>query len=100
MEWTEVTDQYAGLFFRAAGEGSAEFGTIQEENSPRLTSVNGRLVINSPAASVVFPVNGGVSPTVSVGATGGASHWGMSFTASSGEVRPRNTAMRIWMRTN
>lgn len=98
MEWIEITEQYAGLFFRAAGEGSAEFGSIQEENIPRITNVNGRLVLTSAVASVVVPAVGGISPIVSVGATGANSHWGLSFTVSSGEIRPRNTAMRIWIR--
>lgn len=98
VEWTEITEQYAGLFFRAAGEGAAEFGSIQEENIPRLTNVNGRLVLTSSMASVTVPADGGVSSTVSAGATGGNSHWGLSFTVSAGEVRPRNTATRIWMR--
>lgn len=99
VEWTEITEQYAGLFFRAAGRGSAEFGSIQEENFPRLTNVNGRLVLATAIASIEIPAYGGVSQTVSVGAAGAAQHWGMSFTTSSGEVRPRNTATRIWMRT-
>lgn len=99
MEWTEITAQYAGLFFRAAGEGSAEFGSVQEENIPKLTNVNGRLVLTSPTSSVAIPVNGGTTPALSVGATGAQTHWGLSFTVSSGEVRPRNTAVRVWMRT-
>jgi len=31
MEWTDVTTEYAGLFFRAEGGQSAKFGEIQAE---------------------------------------------------------------------
>jgi hypothetical protein len=39
VEWKDVTSDYAGLFFRAEGGGSAAFGSIQYENSPRLIEV-------------------------------------------------------------
>jgi hypothetical protein len=32
VEWKDVTSDYAGLFFRAEGRGSATYGQIQEEN--------------------------------------------------------------------
>ncbi len=99
VRWSDITAEYAGLFFRAEGGGSANFGNIQDENSPRLTSVNGRLVLNTAVDSILVTANNAPSPILSAGATGAASHWGLSFTVSSGEVRPRNSAVRIWMRT-
>ena len=46
FNWTDVTSTYAGLFFRAEGGGSEKFGSVQQDNSPRLESVY-RHVINS-----------------------------------------------------
>ncbi|XP_037036061.1 uncharacterized protein LOC119074162 [Bradysia coprophila] len=98
--WQEITSQYAGLFFRAVGEGSAAFGVTQLENSPRLTDVGtarlpgfvNQIPIQPTGSwSVSLPV-GEPNPSASV-------HFGLSFAVRSGEVRPRNTAMRIWIRT-
>ncbi|KAJ6639569.1 Macrophage mannose receptor 1 [Pseudolycoriella hygida] len=99
VDWTEITEDYAGLFFRVAGEDAGEFGTVQEENSPRLTRVQGQVETASAPAVNIAP-SGLPSAQVSSGWTGSASHWGMRFTVSSGEVRPRNTATRVWMRAN
>lgn len=99
VQWSEITAEYAGLFFRAAGGSSAEFGSIQAENSPRLIGVRGRLVLSTAVSSIVVNANDAWSATLSAGATGATNHWGLSFAVSSGEVRPRNTAMRIWVRT-
>ncbi|XP_037047875.1 uncharacterized protein LOC119082462 [Bradysia coprophila] len=100
VEWTDITEQYAGLFFRAEGAGSLAYGTIQAEQCPRLTMVQGRIVTGTAISSVAVPAAGGSTPILSAGATGAASHWGLMFTVSGGEVRPRNAAVRIWMRTN
>ena len=49
LQWTEVTQQYAGLFFRAEGNGSLPFGQIQNDNAPHLISVESkRTNTNSP----------------------------------------------------
>ncbi len=40
FSWTDITSEYAELFFRAEGAGSESFGTPQEGDSPRLTAVN------------------------------------------------------------
>lgn len=98
VKWSEITAEYAGLFFRAEGGDSEQFGDIQAGSSPRLTSVRGRLVLSTAVAAITLNANGLASPTLSAGATGAANHWGLSFTVSSDEVRPRNTAMRIWKR--
>lgn len=98
VEWTEITAEYAGLFFRAVGGNSSAFGSTQQDNSPRLTNVD---TANLSTANFDIKVisNGTRSPSVSSGASGDWTHWGLSFTVSSGEVRPQNTAVRIWMRT-
>ncbi|KAG4069888.1 hypothetical protein HA402_009595 [Bradysia odoriphaga] len=101
VQWTQITSQYAGLFFRAEGGTSAQFGQTQTESSPRLTNVRGRIAMSAATAtaSITVPATGFASPNLSVGATGANNHWGMSFTVSSAEVRPRNSAIRIWRRS-
>ncbi len=98
VKWSNITAEYAGLFFRAGGGSSGSFGTIQAENSPRLTSVRGRLELSTSVASISVTANNAPSPALSAGATGGTNHWGLSFTVSPGEVRPRNAAVCIWQR--
>lgn len=98
VEWSEVTAEYAGLFFRAEGGNSSTFGSTQQDNSPRLTNVQ-TSILNTANWSGNIVANGVVSPAISSGASGGWTHWGVSFAVSSGEVRPRNTAVRMWKRT-
>lgn len=98
VTWTEITSEYAGLFFRALGSGSASFGYIQAENSPRLTEVSNTLV-GSVFNDLQIPVNGGWSSWISTGSTSAVSHWALQFLVSTGEVRPRNSAIRIWKRS-
>lgn len=49
--------------------------------------------------NIKVTANGQQSPAVSSGAGGDWTHWGLAFTVSAGEVRPRNTGVRIWKRT-
>lgn len=97
--WSEVSSQYAGLFFRVAGGGAASFGSIQTENSPRLTSVNNAAFFGWYSGSITVHANGEPSARISSGSTSTNNHWGLTFTVTSGEVRPRNQATRIWRRT-
>ena len=98
--WHKVTADYAGLFFRAEGGDSAAFGTTQADNSPRLSSVkhscckkdfSDEINLKPGEWSQWFftahagnPVSGIIEQT--------------SFLVSSGEVRPRNQAIRIFKR--
>ncbi len=93
MWWTEITTDYAGLFFRVLGGGSAQFNVTQAENSNRLLSVNTGHTINTWTVDV--PRTGAYSEVVASGST---TAWGLRFAVSGGEVRPRNTAVRIWKR--
>lgn len=99
--WREITAEYAGLFFRAVGQGSAAFGNIQAENSPRLTNISGPFGFNNFTGTIDVQVNanGQQSTTLPVTGSLGSPTWGIRVQVSSGEVRPRNTAMRIWIRT-
>ncbi len=99
LEWKEVTSDYAGLFFRAEGKGSATYGQIQEENSPRITDLD----YQSSNFSNPAKLNPRWSSTVYTGdhvtnSSLSDTQYGLRFMVSSGEVRPRNQAIRIWKR--
>lgn len=98
LYWMDVSHEYAGLFFRTIGGGSEQFEVIQEENSPKLEQVN--TVQIPPNKYVTVSTNGTWSAAVSTGAAdiGSTDVWGLRFALSKGEVRPRNTAVRIWKR--
>lgn len=98
--WLDVTHDYAGVFFRALGGGSENFGVTQAEDSPRLTEVRFD-VVNLPELSSlisIFPNNQWSAGVSSGGPRPTNTHWRMSFKQSAGEVRPRNQAVRIWKR--
>jgi len=42
FNWTDISEEYSGLFFRVLGNNSSSFNLIQEENSPRLIKVRTR----------------------------------------------------------
>lgn len=97
MEWKDITSSYAGLFFRAYGGGSAGFGQVQEGNAPRLDAVKmeeGYWVDQMDVAA-----DGQYSGIIHANGDGD-NNWGIRFRVSSGEVRPRNTAIKIWQRIN
>ena len=43
LQWTEVTKQYAGLFFRAEGSGSLPFGQTQPAKQSWITEISYQL---------------------------------------------------------
>jgi hypothetical protein len=107
MTWNDTTSAYAGLFFRAVGEKSAPFGQVQEDNAPHLVPVH-------PLARVSF-----LKPLIPSDPIGQVTDYrhrgkriipddtyvsllnilpGSDYKMSSGEVRPRNMAIRVWKR--
>ena len=104
-----MTSNYSGLFFRAHGGDSEDFGTIQNENSPRINRVEHGGVENAdfPYYPVFTAVpNEGWSSWVATAnndhySGSHLSYWSyaLRFNVTGGEVRPKNTAIRIWERT-
>jgi len=97
VKWAEVSEEYAGLFFRSVGGTSAQFGETQEEDfkSFSVYYCNGCGATNY---NVDVPKNGQWSDKFLSGhSTGGATDY-MTFRYTSGEIRPRNKAVRIWKR--
>jgi len=101
VDWIEITSEYAGLFFRVLGGGSEHFGVMQEENSPKLVEVNSQKIRGASRYHISINTNNYWSNPIESGASVGKDNdWThLSFKVSSGEVRPRNKAMRIWKRT-
>ena len=95
-KWTEITSNYSGLFFRAEGNESEPFGKIQQANQSWIQSTN---------AFGYLPER--PNPRYSDGVREvniGEWHWrgdgygldDIAFYTTRGEVRPKNTAIKIW----
>jgi hypothetical protein len=97
MTWKDITSAYAGLFFRAEGGNSVTFGNIQEENSPRLSKVQNFNGYERTNSTDIQP--GNWSPHIYSGGNSNGTLQSLAFFVSSGEVRPRNMAIRVWKRT-
>ena len=103
MEWTEVTHQYSGLFFRAEGSGSESFGQIQQANQSWISNIN-----TLDYEFDFSAVNGHygdqenydlkLNSWTSIRPNGVQDEIFIYTTA--GEMRPRNTAIKIWKRTS
>jgi hypothetical protein len=104
--WEDVTSAYAGLFFRAEGNGSAAFGKTQEENNHKLTNVQNNNLKGDgvPTNSIEVKANSQWSEYIETGSIYYEENTEpifihLRFKVSGGEVRPRNKAIRIWKRT-
>ncbi|KAG4080071.1 hypothetical protein HA402_014511 [Bradysia odoriphaga] len=100
MTWSDISSQYAGLFFRVLGGGSAQFNVTQNESSPRISqaesgSMTGRInSVNIPSNNWSFTLTTGKQPLPLI------NPWGIRLFQTADEVRPRNRAVRIWQRIN
>lgn len=101
--WEQISEKYAGLFFRAEGLGSTAFnGGVQNENTPRLVSLESAFYA-ATSAPVYYQANvlyGGWSNRFITGEAcpGTSPFYYTRINHSGGEVRPRNEAIRIWKR--
>lgn len=99
MFWEEITPQYAGLFFRVWGGNSAPYNTIQEQDDHRLTGVQTVHTYPGNPIGITIPINrtsgGVVTGKIEFGQE---TTFGLVFAVSGSEVRPRNSAIRIWRR--
>ncbi len=104
VEWKDATSDYAGLFFRAEGGGSAAFGTLQNENTPYkyIDIVENYLGSDKCDGYKGYSLSSyGWSPWFLSGAsTGTCMSLRFHVSGNDGEVRPSNKAVRIWKRTN
>ena len=99
MKWSDITQQYSGLFFRAEGSGSEQFGKVQQSNQSIITNINyngfySNNLVDSHYDIVDFNLKPG---SWSVRKTKYEVYsrriYQMNFYTSDGEVRPKNTAI-------
>ena len=98
MKWTEVTQSYAGLFFRAEGGNSSSYGQLQSASAPHLAQVNQHDSYEIIGNNIINLEQGIETKKIYTGSTAGAVY-ALSFKLSNSEVRPINKAVRIWKRT-
>ena len=102
MKWTEVTQTYAGLFFRAEGGNSSSYGQLQLASAPHLAQVNqhynDHVDINN-SDSFVNLTQGIETGKIVTGTYNKPPFYSLSFKLSNEEVRPINKAVKIWKRT-
>ena len=105
MTWTDVSSSYAGVFFRVTGGDAASFGTVQQDNAPRIDKVDtayygdvSEMIECTPDYLNCPLPKGDWSLWEYTGASSGNNRY-TRFHTTGGEVRPRNMAMRIWKRT-
>ena len=102
-KWKDVTKQYSGLFFRAEGshsEGHSEaFGSTQSSNHSRIILIRAQsmkgILYKGETGLKYFDINEG-QWTERIVEKDVLSNL-LLFT-SKAENRPRNTAIRIWIR--
>ena len=100
IQWQDVTESYAGQFFRAEGGGSAGFGEVQEQQTQSLniwTAGSGGHIFHSQEYRVTSSPN---DAYIFTGADNGVpeNYYGLRIYQGSEEIRPRNQAVRIWKR--
>ena len=102
--WSNISNSYAGLFFRAEGGAAAAFGGTQSDGAPNIsgtwTSGMFNAIWNSTGAFYKHANGGKESNSNSNGTIGGfeASRSNNKYGAAD-EVRPVNSTIRIWKRT-
>lgn len=103
--WTDVTSDHAGAFFRAlggsGGDKSTGWGYFQAESEgPRLFQVKVEKD-KTPTYENINTEHVGWSPWLNIGKVGDGKWFNeitMKFLVSKKEVRPKNMAIRIWER--
>ena len=103
--WSNISNSYAGLFFRAEGGAAAAFGGSQTGGLPALAGSTGYQAFGPYGGS--FYASGIVDPTSAHPASQTADSSVLHFNASRSsslygaatEVRPVNSTIRIWKRT-
>lgn len=105
--WDNISDTYAGLFFRAEGGDAATFGETQGGGAPNITGTLGGVFSNWGAAGASGAFSLGAGQNTAAAAVGAAQTAMSTFSASASnatygtadEVRPANSTIRIWKRT-
>ena len=98
-EWRDISEQYSGLFFRVFGEKSLVLGQTQEQSYPGLVEIESTVSLNTKI-HIKFNITTIPGQWSNFVKTGGIyrnkKRIGLSFHVTNDEVRPKNTAIRIW----
>ena len=103
LSWIEISDNYENLFFRVKGHKTAPYGHVQEESTSRLSKVNITYV------QKYIPHHNNMQDNITAGIWSQLLYTGaytatknqfqyIHFYVSDDEVRPKNTAIKIWKR--
>ncbi|MCZ4065657.1 hypothetical protein NAI82_09500 [Oxalobacter sp. JAC-2022] len=104
-EWTNISAQFAGQFFRAEGGNAAAFGSSQNGGAPNIT---GSFTVCSMWGQGPTGAFYNASQATRTGISGGADSQGTNYGFSAynshsgyglGEFRPYNSTIRIWRKT-
>lgn len=104
-KWQDISNTYAGEFFRAVGGNSGNFGNTQAEGLPNITGSSGGIYLAQYKSDIgtgaLRQIDGGVgmgdaaviihSPIITFNASLSNSIYG-----ASSHVTPYNSAVRIW----
>jgi hypothetical protein len=105
MKWTDISTQYANVFFRVFGDKTEAFGKIQDENISMISKIQSKFG-NDPSVrnnghsyyDISCPKSDW-SDWIFTGFNEGKNSVMNRFYYSGGEVRPKNMAIRVWKRT-
>ena len=100
-KWSEITSQYSGLFFRAEGGGSETFGRIQQANQSWISNVfywGERYDSFSGGHDYVKTTSLNQTQWVDISYHSNTAVYELQLYTTGGEVRPKNTAIKIWIR--
>lgn len=109
-EWTNISSQFAGQFFRAEGGNAASFGSSQGGGAPDISGYLGPFLtsqINSASGAIYFGFGSQVNWNVETSGSMGEVYAHVNLSAlrshagySLNEFRPANHTIRIWKRTS
>ena len=102
-KWSEITSQYSGLFFRAeGGEGASElFGQTQQANQSWISHVYYQgYQYDSFKGPQQYIKTTSLNQTkwVDIQPGGYTTIGNFQIYTTGGEIRPKNTAIKVWKR--
>lgn len=104
-KWQDISNQFAGEFFRVSGGNSASFGSVQNEGLPNITgSISGAICMDTSNVSGSFNASSSFVRAYALNGGGIQGYRNLNFYASSSNglygasahVTPYNSAIRIW----
>ncbi|CAG7820589.1 unnamed protein product [Allacma fusca] len=94
--WLDISETYAGLFFRVLGGKSADFGVMQNEDAPRVDRIVTR---NRDGLNPDREVKLEPGKCSLIGSGGRRFGWTcLDICVVGEEIRPVNKAVKVWKR--